>query len=87
MKEPTLTGIFSRFVVVIVIQYIALRIVAHAKLMEHLLAPGAGSFWPLAASLSFLTLRLVTFVFGPSWLIWKLWNYAMRHTPRDSSSR
>jgi len=52
---------------------VLLQVLAKAHLLEHLLAPGRNSFWPIVATASFLMLRTFLYVIGPGWLVCRLW--------------
>jgi hypothetical protein len=55
-----------------------LQVLARVNLMEHLLAPGAGSFGALAATAIFLLLRSFLLVAAPGWVSVRLWLWATR---------
>ena len=72
-KTTTIHRISLEAVGLLILHVVLLQILAQARLLEHLLAPGSQSFWPIVATASFLLLRTFLYVFGPGWLACRLW--------------
>lgn len=72
-KAASLRHIFIEAVGLVVLHVVLLQALAQARLLEHLLAPGSHSFWPIVTTASFLLLRTFLYVFGPGWLACRLW--------------
>jgi hypothetical protein len=70
---PSVRRILIDFAALVLIHAVALRLLAYARLMEHLLSPGAGSRWALTATVMFLLLRMFLLVLAPGWLLARLW--------------
>ncbi len=70
---PTLRRIALEFLALAALHYALLHLLARARLLEHLLAPGPGSRIALAITAGFLLLRLFLIVFGVGWLAARLW--------------
>jgi hypothetical protein len=84
---PTLRRIVLEFLALVTLHFVLLHLLARARLLEHLLAPGPSSRLALAATAFFLLLRLFLLVFGTGWLLARLWLWfsrppgaAVRHT-------
>lgn len=75
---PTLRRIVLEFLALIALHFALLQVLARARLLEHLLAPGPGSRVALAVTAAFLLLRLFLIVFGTGWLLARLWLWASR---------
>ena len=65
--------IFIEAIGLVFLHAVLLQVLARAHLLEHLLAPGRDSFWPIVATASFLVLRTFLYVIGPGWLVCRLW--------------
>jgi H+/Cl- antiporter ClcA len=74
MKKP-LAALSILFVCMglIILHFLLLHLLANARLLEHLLAPGSHSYWALAATVTFLLFRILLYVVGPGWFICRLW--------------
>ena len=70
---PTLRRIVIEFAALAALHLILLHILARAHILEHLLAPGPGSRLALALTAAFFLLRLFLLLFGPGWLLARLW--------------
>ena len=57
----------------IILHVALLHVLAKARFLEHLLAPGSHSYWALAATVTFLLFRTLLYVVGPGWFICCLW--------------
>jgi hypothetical protein len=57
----------------IILHVVLLHVLANARLLEHLLAPGSHSYWALTATVTFLLFRSLLYVVGPGWFICRLW--------------
>ncbi len=75
---PTPRRIVLEFLALVALHWALLHLLAEARVLEHLLAPGPGSRVALAATGFFLLLRLFLLVFGPAWLLARLWLWATR---------
>jgi hypothetical protein len=72
--------------VLIILEIAFSHLLARARLLEHLLAPGPGSTLALAATVVFLLLRIVVILVLPGWSIAQLWLWLIeRHSPRPST--
>jgi hypothetical protein len=80
-SPSTLRRILVEFAVLVVLHEVALRALASARLMEHLLSPGRSSTWALVATMMFLLLRMFLLVLGPGWLLTRVWLWATRRAP------
>jgi hypothetical protein len=81
----TLRCIFIEAVGLVVLHVFLLRILAKARLLEHLLSPGSKSSWPIAATASFLLLRTLLYVVGPGWFMCRLWFWFSKPLFEDGS--
>ena len=52
------------------------HLLARARLLEHLLAPGGGSLVALAVTVAFLLLRVGVIVLLPGWFLARIWLWA-----------
>ena len=80
MKHSPLSfrgAILGAFVLV-VLQFTLAHLLAHARLLEHLLSPGSGSNAALAVTGAFLLLRVGVLVLLPGWVLAQLWLWATR---------
>ncbi len=77
-RPPTLRRILLEAAALVAVYYALLQILARMNLLEHLLAPGAGSRFALAVTAAFLLLRVFLFVFAPGWLLARFWLWATR---------
>jgi H+/Cl- antiporter ClcA len=68
----------------IILHIVLLHVLAKARLLEHLLAPGSRSYWALAATVTFLLFRTLLYVVGPGWFLSRLW---LRCTKPESKDR
>lgn len=75
-RPPSLRRILIEAVVLVVVHAVLLHVLARVHLLEHLLAPGAGSLVALPVTAVFLLLRLFLLVFAPGWVIARLWLWA-----------
>lgn len=86
-NATTLRRIFIEAVGLIILHIALLQVLAKARLLEHLLAPGSHSFWPIVATVSFLLLRAFLYLFGTGWLVCRLWFwFTQTRTNTDESS-
>jgi hypothetical protein len=72
-RSSSLPRILLEAGAVVVIHFVVLRVLARARLLEHLLAPGSQSYWAIAATAAFLLFRAFLYIFGPGWLLCRLW--------------
>ena len=84
-RSPSLRRILGEAVALVVVHFALLQILARVNLLEHLLAPGAGSRFALGVTAVFLLLRFFLFVFAPGWLVARLWLWATQ--PPTASAR
>lgn len=63
------------------LHFVLVQILARARLLEHLLAPGPGSKIALAATTMFLAFRFFLLVLAPGWIVVRLWLLASRRGP------
>ena len=75
---PTVRRILAEAAVLVLLHGIALRLLAQARLMEHLLSPGSQSRWAVVATVMFLLLRMFVLVLAPGWVLARLWLRATR---------
>ena len=75
---PTLRRILIEFAAIAALHLVLLHILARAHVLEHLLAPGPGSRLALALTATFFLLRLFLLLFGPGWLLARLWLWTTR---------
>jgi hypothetical protein len=62
----------------VVLHAFLLHVLAKARLLEHLLAPGSHSGWAILATAAFLLLRVFLYVFGLGWVAARLWLWTTR---------
>lgn len=79
-KKASLKRIFIEVSVLVVVHAVLLNVLARARLLEHLLAPGSQSYWAIAATVAFLLPRIFLYLAGPGWLACRLW---LRYTKTD----
>lgn len=84
-RPPSLRRILIEAAVLVLAHFALLQVLARVNLLEHLLAPGAGSRGALGITVVFLLLRGFLFVFAPGWVAVRLWLWATR--PRAEFSR
>ncbi len=75
---PTVRRILVEAAVLVLLHEVAIRLLAHARLMEHLLSPGSQSRWAVLATVMFLLLRMFLLVLAPGWVLARLWLRATR---------
>ena len=81
MKRPSaLLRILFVSAGLVILHVVLLHVLAKARLLEHLLAPGSHSYWALTATVTFLVFRSLLYVVGPGWFICRLW---LRCTKRE----
>jgi len=87
MKERKVLRIALEFAALAVIYLAALKAMAHWRVMEVLLAPGAHSVRPyVAAALLFVMLRGFLVVLAPGWFTARAWlALTAREKPRRQS--
>ncbi|MFT3783652.1 MAG: hypothetical protein QM790_16690 [Nibricoccus sp.] len=78
-KRRTLSRILVEAVAVVILHAVFLQMLAKARLLEHLLAPGGNSFWAIAATVGFLAFRVFLYLLGPGLLLCRLWFWATRN--------
>lgn len=83
---PSLRRILVEIAVLVVAHFVLLQVLARVNLLEHLLAPGAGSRGALAITVVFLLLRGFLLVFAPGWVAVRLWLWATRPRAEISGS-
>lgn len=84
---PTLRRILLEFAAVALLHLALLHVLARVRLLEHLLAPGPGSALALAATTMFLLLRMFLLLFGPGWLLARLWLWFTRPEAAPAPAR
>lgn len=72
-RPPTLRRILVEMAVLIALHFVLVQILAHVRLLEHLLSPGPGALFALAVTTCFLLLRIFLVVFGVGWFAARLW--------------
>ena len=77
-RSPSLRRILVEAVSLVAVHFALLLLLARVNLLEHLLAPGAGSRFALAVTAVFLLLRLFLLVLAPGWLLARIWLWATR---------
>ena len=77
LRKPITTA-----VVLIVLELALSHLLARARLLEHLLAPGPGSTVALAVTAVFLLLRIVVILLLPGWLAAQLWLWLSERSTR-----
>jgi hypothetical protein len=82
--HPSLHRIFIEATGLIILHIVLLHVLAKARLLEHLLAPGSHSFWPIVATASFLLLRTFLYVIGPGWLVCRVWFWFARTRAKET---
>ncbi len=85
-SPPSLRRILLEAVVLVAAHFVLLQILSRVNLLEHLLAPGAGSRFALGITAVFLLLRGFLFVVAPGWLFVRLWLWATRPEAGDAGS-
>ena len=75
---PSLRRIVIETSVLVALQWTVALGLARARLLEHLLAPGSGSYVALAVTGVFLVLRIGVIVLLPGWLVARIWLWASR---------
>ncbi len=75
---PTIRRILVEAAILGLLHEAAIRLLAHARLMEHLLSPGSQSLWAVVATAMFLLLRMFLLVLAPGWVLARLWLRATR---------
>jgi len=71
-------GFLAGALVLVVLQFTFAHILADARLIEHLLAPGSQSNIALAVAVIFFVLRISVLVVLPGWLLAWLWLWASK---------
>ncbi|MBK9991959.1 MAG: hypothetical protein IPP19_14860 [Verrucomicrobia bacterium] len=84
---PSLKRILLEACGLIILHGTLLLILAKARLLEHLLAPGSHSYWPIVATVTFLLLRTFLYVIGPGWLACRLWFWFARSRAKEASTQ
>lgn len=86
MKKPTtLIRIFGEAAALVGVHLVLLHVLARARLLEHLLAPGSQSYWAIAVTVVFLLLRALLYVVGPGWFVCRLWLWFTRTNDGNGS--
>ena len=85
-KFSSLRRIVFEAVGLILLHFVLLQALANARLLEHLLAPGSNSFWPMVVTATFLLLRTFLYVFAPGWLVCRLWFWLTRTRAAEGKS-
>jgi hypothetical protein len=80
-RPPTLGRIVGDAAILLALHFTLAHVLAHARLLEHLLSPGPGSRLALAATATFLLLRFFVLVLGPGWIAARLWLLISRPRP------
>jgi hypothetical protein len=62
----------------VLLHVLLLHVLAKARLLEHLLAPGSHSYWAIFATAVFLLFRGFLYIFGLGWLAARLWLWSTR---------
>lgn len=70
---PTLARIATEFVVLVLLQLGLSYALQHARVLEHLLSPGANSRIALGLTTAFLLLRMFVMLFAAGWLLARCW--------------
>ena len=73
---PSLRCIVIETCVLVGLQIALTHLLARARLLEHLLAPGGGSRVALGVTVSFLLLRVGVIVLLPGWFLARIWLWA-----------
>ena len=77
-SAASLKRIFIEAFVLVSGHVLLLHLLAKARLLEHLLAPGSHSYWAITATAAFLLFRAFLYLFGPGWLACRLWLWWVR---------
>ncbi|MFT3868966.1 MAG: hypothetical protein QM715_10960 [Nibricoccus sp.] len=72
-KYSSLRRIVFEAAGLILLHYVLLQVLAKARWLEHLLAPGGDSFWPMVFTATFLCLRVFLYIFVPGFLAARIW--------------
>ncbi len=73
--------IVGEAVTLVLLHFGAVKLLAAASLLEHLLAPGPGSRVAIAITVMFLLLRTVVLVLLPGWFLTRVWWLLSRPAP------
>lgn len=80
-QPPGIVRIIVELAAVILLQFTLAHVLMHARLLDHLLAPGKDSGAALGVTTAFLLLRMFVLLFAPGWFLARLWLWRTRPTP------
>lgn len=85
-SPPSLKRILVEAAILVLGHWILLETLSRLNVVEHLLAPGAGSRGALVVTTIFLLTRFVLLIIAPGWLLVRLWLWANR-TPQRTTQQ
>ena len=78
-----LRRILLETVALLALHFVFVQILARVRLLEHLLAPGPGSWFALGVTGMFMALRFFLCLFAPAWFLARLWLLMSRPRPPE----